>query len=402
MTLALHGGTPVRTTPFPPRLGIGRAERQAVKEVLGTGVLSGFLAEEGDGFLGGPRVRSLEDAWSDAFRVKYAVSMNSATSALYAAVLACNLGPRDEVIVTPWSMSASASCVRTAGSVPTFADIEPDTYGLDPESVARKINQYTKAVVVVDLFGCPARMAEIQAICAEHGLILIEDASQAPGAIYQNGLAGTFGHIGVFSLNYHKTIQAGEGGVAVAHRDDLAERLRLIRNHGETIPDAWNRHHIIGHNFRLGEISAAIAKVQLDRLAELTRPRLQNAKRLSEGLSDLPGLYAAEQPKGRTSVYYLYAVRVDERALRCAATDFMRALQAEGIPVSRYVEPIWKLPAFRMWAYEDDRSLSPAPVCDKAYQEVLVHPLVHSGMKEEDVDDIIAAFRKVYKHRKDL
>lgn len=402
MTLALHGGTPVRTTPFPPRPGIGRAERQAVKEVMGEGVLSGFVAEPGEGFLGGPRVRALEDAWAEAFNVKYAVAMNSATSALYSAMTAMDIFSPEEAIVTPWSMAASVSCVRVVGACPRFADIEPETFGLDPESVMKNIGRRTKAVVVVDLFGCPARLGEISAICKEHGLALIEDASQAPGAIFDGYAAGTIGDIGVFSLNYHKTIQCGEGGIAVTNRDDLAERLRLYRNHGETIVDSWDASgRTIGGNYRMGELEAAIAKVQLDRLAELTVPRVENAQRLTEGIRDLVEDIQILPPaplQDRTSVYYLYAVRIKEKL----PGVFQHALHAEGIPFRRYVEPLWKLPAFKGFAYADDRGHSPSPEADRAYREVFVTPAIHAGMTDDDVDDIIRGFRKVHEHRGDL
>lgn len=402
--LALYGGTPVRTKSFPSRPGLGRTERHAVKTVLGTGVLSGFLAETGDGFLGGPRVRALEDAWCERFNVPYAVSMNSATSALYAALIACRVGPGDEVIVTPWSMSASASCVLMAGATPVFADIEPDMYGLDPKSVEKLVTKKTKAIVLVHLFGNPARLVEIERICADHGLKLIEDASQAPGAIYHNNYVGTRGHVGVFSLNYHKTIQAGEGGVAVTNIDSVAERLRLVRNHGEAVVSGSRKRllgdsphsDIVGGNFRLGEIPAAIAEAQLVRLDKLTAPRRTNALRISDTLAEMAPFYTVPVRRlNCSSAYYLYDVRIKESLPGMAHM----ALRAEGIPVQRYVRPLYYLPVFG----EQIQEIREAhPEVERAYREVVVHPLVHAGMTEEDVGDVIAAFRKVYEHRREL
>lgn len=395
--LAIHGGEPVRTRPFPPRPGLGRAERQAVKAVLGDGVLSGFIAESGDGFLGGPRVRALEKAWADRFQIPHAVSMNSATSALHAAVVAVGVRPGDEVIVTPYSMSASATCVLMAGATPVFVDIEPETMGLDPRSVVRAITKRTKAVVVVDLFGAPAQLRDLQTVCAEHDLMLIEDASQAPGAVLDNDWAGTWGHVGVFSLNYHKTIQCGEGGVAVAHRSDLAERLRLVRNHGETV--AITDSDIVGSNYRMGEIEAAIAKVQLGRLEELTAPRVRYAKILDDCLDGLPGVVPPPRPSSRrTSVHYLYAVRLESRKLGIGRSEFAAALRAEGVPVSEgYVKPLYNLPVFRSYRPRN------CPVVEKMNQYViLTHPFIHAGMGEDDVRDIANAFEKVYARRRDL
>lgn len=399
MTLAIHGGEPVRTRSFPERPGLGKAEYEALKRVFKGGVLSGFRADE-EAFLGGPEVRALEDEWEDHFQVDYAVSMNSATSCLEGAMAALKLAPTDEVIVTPWSMSASVSCVLRAGAVPVFADIEPETFGLDPESVAARVTSRTKAVVVVDLFGCPARLREIGMVCAEHGLILVEDACQAPGAIYEDQWAGTLGHIGVFSLNYHKTIQTGEGGIAVTNREEYAHRMRLYRNHGETLAGDWKDHKIIGGNYRLGEMEAAMARVQLGKLGELTLPRVLNARRITEALQGLDGLVLPPLALGdRGRVFYLYAVRVEE----ALPGSFMIALKHEGIPVQRYVEPLWKLPAFRGYVADAfDVGEPPTPECERAYREVFVTPAIHAGMKPEDVDDVIAAIQKVHEHGREL
>ena len=179
--LGIHGGTPVRSRPFPPPPALGPAEKAAVNEVMDSGVLSQFVGVWSDDFYGGPRVRSAERAWTERFGAKHAVTMNSATSALNAAATAAGVGPGDEVIVSPYTMSASAVCAPVNGAIPVFADIEPETFCLDPESVRSLINARTKAIVAVDLFGCPADFEPLMALAAEHGLVVIEDAAQAPG-----------------------------------------------------------------------------------------------------------------------------------------------------------------------------------------------------------------------------
>ena len=408
--LALHGGRPVRSRPFPARPGIGAAERQAVDDVLGAGVLSEFIAEWGESFWGGPRVRAMEAAWRERFGVRHAISMNSATSALYAAIAAAGVGPGDEVIVSPYTMSASATCALVHGAVPVFADVESKTFGLDPESVRMRITPRTKAIVVVDIFGCPARLDELLLLATEHGLVVIEDAAQAPGARYHGREAGTVGHIGVYSLNYHKTIQCGEGGVAVTDDDRLAERLALARNHGEAVVDAMGSPHadVLGFNYRLGELEAAIATAQLARLEELTLPRIAHAERLGV-LSELDGLTPPVVPDGLRHVYYLHATRLDEAVLGVSRAAFAAGLRAEGIPVVEgYVAPLYRQAVYRRRAApfglgEADYGDGLCPVVERLHDhEVIFHPLIHAGMKDADVQDVIDAFAKVHGHRNEL
>jgi perosamine synthetase len=414
--LALHGGQPVRTRPFPARPALAPLARRAVEEVLESGVLSRFIGSWGEDFAGGPRVRALERAWEERFGVRHAVSMNSATSALNAAVAAVGAGPGDEVIISPYTMSASATCALVNGAIPVFADIEAETYCLDPESVRERITPRTKAIVVVDIFGCPADYDALPEIAAEHGLALIEDAAQAPGGAHPRGPAGTLGDVGVFSLNYHKTIQSGEGGVAVTDDDALAERLRLARNHGEVVVVGMGSEHVdvLGFNYRMGEIEAAIADAQLRELDALTEPRIAHAARLTEALAGLDGVHPPVVPDGCRHVYYLYVVRLDPDALGVPRARFAEALRAEGVPVTEgYVRPIYREPLYQHRAafpFGDERNAGSGdyaegvcPTCERMHDhEVLFHDLVHAGLSEADVDDIGAAFRKVHARRHEL
>jgi dTDP-4-amino-4,6-dideoxygalactose transaminase len=406
-TLAIHGGDPVRSRPFPDRPGIGDAEKRAANAVLDSGVLSQFIGAWGEDFAGGPQVRALERAWCERFGVAHAVAMNSATSALYAATAAAGVRPGDEVIVSPYTMTASATCALVHGATPVFADIEPVTFGLDPDSVRARITPRTKAIVAVDIFGCPADLDPILEIAAEHGLVVIEDAAQAPGAEYRGRAAGAVGHIGVYSLNYHKTIQCGEGGVAVTDDPRLAERLALARNHGEAVVEAMGSDavDVLGCNYRMGELEAAIARAQLARLDALTAPRIANARRLTDGLAGLEGIHPPAVPADRTHVYYLYVVRVEPEVLGVPRSALAAALVAEGIPVAEgYVAPLYRQPVYRRRdpvdpAYAD----GVAPVCERMHdEEVLLHPLVHANLSAGDMDDIAAAFRKVHARRGDL
>jgi dTDP-4-amino-4,6-dideoxygalactose transaminase len=414
--LALHGGAPVRATALPQPPPVGAAEAQAVAEVMASGVLSQFVGVWGDFFAGGPRVRAFEAAWAERFGVRHAISMNSATSALNAATAAAGVGPGDEVIVSPYTMTASAVCALVHGAIPVFADIDPVTFCLDPESVRARITPRTKAIVAVDIFGCPADFDALMAIADEHGLVVIEDAAQAPGATLGARAAGTLGHIGVFSLNYHKTIHCGEGGVAVTDDDRFAERLALARNHGEAaVADMGSTStDVLGFNYRLGELEAAIARVQLSRLDELTAPRIAHADRLTEALGELEGITPPRVPAGARHVYYLHVVKLDEAVLGVPRAAFAAALAAEGIPVVEgYVSPLYRQPLYReraAAAFGDPRNAGLGvyddglcPTCERMYDhEVLYHPHIHAGMSDADVDDVIAAFRKVHAHRSEL
>jgi dTDP-4-amino-4,6-dideoxygalactose transaminase len=414
--LAIHGGMPVRSRPFPPRPGVGDAEKRAVAAVMDSGVLSQYIGAWGEDFMGGPRVRALEAAWAERFEVKHALGLNSATSALNAAAAAAGVGPGDEVIVSPYTMSASAVCALVHGAIPVFADIHPDTFCLDPESVRARVTPRTKAIVAVDIFGCPADFDALMTIAREHDLVVIEDAAQAPGAALNGRWAGTLGHIGVYSLNYHKTIQCGEGGVAVTDDDDLAERLALARNHAEAVVGDMDVPHsdLLGFNYRMGELEAAIAEVQLTRLDELTAPRIANAERLTEGLQGLEGVTPPLVPEGARHVYYLHVVKLDEQALGVPRAAFAAALQAEGVPVTEgYVAPLYRQPLYQeraAWAFDDPRNEGLGtyeegicPTCERMRdREVVFHPLVHGGLSDGDVEDIVSAFRKVHARRNAL
>lgn len=400
--LAVKGGKPVRERPFPACNTIGAEEKKAVNEVLDSGVLSKFLGTWSPDFYGGPCVQQFEREWAAYFGVKYAVSVNSATSGLYAAVGACDVGPGDEVIVSPYTMTASATGPLVYGATPVFADILPDTFCLDPESVRQLITPKTRAIIVVDLFGHPAEMDEIMAIAKAHRLTVIEDAAQAPGASYKGHPAGTLADMGVFSLNYHKTIHTGEGGMIVTNNADLAERLQLIRNHGEVVIKKKGVPHLsnlIGFNYRLPEIEAAIGNEQLKKLERLTAPRIELADYLTERLRSLPGIVPPAVRPYAKHVYYLYVLRYDAGTVGIPRATFAEALRAEGIPAMEgYVEPIYLQPIYQARQKSGTVSYAPGicPVTERMhYREVLYLPVCRIGVTRDDLADVVAAFQKV-------
>ena len=429
--LAINGGVPVRTKLFPAYRPIGEEEKGAVNRVMNSGVLSRYLGTWHEDFYGGPEVRAFENEWADFFGVKHTLAVNSNTSGLIAALGAIGIEPGDEVIVTPYSMCISATAPLWWGGIPVFADIEKDYFCLDPKSVESKITDKTKAILVVDLFGQPYDVDAINAIAKRHNLVVIEDAAQAPYAQYKNKFAGTLGDIGVFSLNYHKHIHTGEGGVIVTDNDAFAERVQLIRNHAEAVVGSKGVTDIvnmIGQNYRMTEIEAAIGREQLKKLPQLVEARIQNVKYLSKKLNQLPGIRVPEVRLGATHVYYVHASLFDESVVGVSRDVFIQAVRAE-LPATvlregegpllstGYVEPLYLLPLFQRrvafgkagypFSLALDRAISYAkgicPVVGRLYEkELFTNEFIRPPATASDLDDVFLAFEKVYEHRKEI
>lgn len=332
--LALLGGPKTVVRPFKKYNSMGPEESRAAAAVVESGVLSQFLGKWSDDFLGGPKVKEFERAWADHFGVNYAITVNSWTSGLIAAVGAVGVEPGDEVIVSPWTMCASATAIMHWNAIPVFADIEKDTYCIDPESIEKNITPYTKAIMSIDIGGQSADMDRIMAIAKKHGLKVISDTAQAPGAIYKGKFAGTLADVGGYSLNYHKHIHTGEGGVLVTNDDAIAKKLWLIRNHAEAVVGDMgitDLSNMIGHNFRLGEIECAIGIQQLKKLNKIIENRQSVAAKINKSLSTLKGLTLPEVRKDCTNVYYMYFMRVDQRVTGVSRDKIFEALSAEGV-----------------------------------------------------------------------
>jgi dTDP-4-amino-4,6-dideoxygalactose transaminase len=348
--LAVLGGDKTIQSPFRKYNPIGAEELQAAREVIESGVLSQFIGAWHEDFYGGPKVREFERDAARYFGVKHAVTVNSWTSGLVAAVGAIGVEPGDEVIVTPWTMSASATAILQWNAIPVFADIDPKTYNLDPVSIEKNITPYTKAIMVADIFGQSADMDAIMAIAAEHNLKVISDTAQAPGAMYKGRFAGTCAHVGGYSLNYHKHIHTGEGGILVTDDDRIAERLQLIRNHAEVVvagKGVTDISNMVGHNFRLGEIECAMGVEQLKKLDGFVRSRQVLAEALTEGLGNLRGLATPVVMDDCTHVYYVYPMQLDLALLGLSRERICDALVAEGVNVSRSYQNIHLLPMYQ-------------------------------------------------------
>lgn len=425
-TLALLGGTPVRSKPFPAYKVIGQEEKDAACRVIDSGILSRFLGTWHADFYGGPEVQAFEREWAQVAGVRHGISVNSCTSGLYAAIGAAGIGPGDEVIVSPYTMAASATAALIFNGVPVFADIDPETYCLSAETIRARLTPRTKAVIVVHIFGQSADMDPIMDLAREHGLTIIEDCAQAPFATYKGRPVGSLGHMGVFSLNYHKHIHTGEGGMVTTSDDALAERVQLIRNHAEAVVEkkgVTDLVNMIGFNFRLGEIEAAIGREQLRKGPRLITERKNNVAYLEKALKGLPGLGMPKIGPADDHVYYVHVLDYNATATGVPRELMVQALKAE-FPVTElregegplvgmgYVRPLYLLPMFRKMIgygktgcpftcphYEGEARYEEGlcPNTEAAhFRRVVTHELMRPGMTRSDLDDVAAAFRKVW------
>lgn len=414
--LALLGGAKHISQSFKRFNPIGEEEVLAAKKVVESGVLSQFLGVWHEDFFGGPKVREFEKLCAEYFGVKHAVTVNSATSGLIASVGAIGIEPGDEVIVSPWTMCASATAILHWNAIPVFADIEPQTFNLDPDSVERNITPFTKAIMSVDIFGHSANMDLLMKIAQKYGLKVISDSAQAPGALYKGKYAGTLADVGSFSLNYHKHIHTGEGGILVTNDDLICERLQLIRNHAEAVvvgKGTKNLSNMIGYNFRLGEIESAIGIEQLKKLKDLVKSRQAAADRLTAGLRGLPGLRTPIVEPECTHAYYVYPMVLDVEKLGVSHERICEALLAEGVEglSPRYVN-VHLLPMYQEkiaygsngfpWSSDIcrrsvDYSHGICPVAEELQEKsYLGYAMCLNELSENDVDLIVGAFRKIW------
>jgi dTDP-4-amino-4,6-dideoxygalactose transaminase len=347
---------------------LDEAEIEAVAAVLRSGV----IAE-------GPRVAQFEQAFAEYIGVDHAVAVNSGTAALHVALMAHGIGKGDEVITSPFSFVATANSVVYTGAKPVFADIEPDTYNISPDQVHEMITSRTKAIMPVHLYGHAADMGAIMEIAEDHDLLVIEDACQAHGATYKEKKVGSFG-TGAFSFYPTKNMTTSEGGILTTDDPDIAARSRMLRAHGSK---QRYLHEMIGYNFRMTDISAAIGIVQMGRLPEFTEKRRQNARKLSNGLKDTKNIILPVEKENCSHVYHQYTIRTPRR-------DSLRdTLQEKGIGTGTYYPLcIHQQPLYKEMGYEGS-----FPNSEKASREVLSIP-VHPGLSDADVNAVIAAIKE--------
>ena len=408
-TLAIHGGPKVRTVPFPTvndasGRTLGDEEIAALAEVIRSGKLNRTVTSES-------KVKAFEQGFAAWLGVKEAVASTSGTSALHLAVAAINPNPGDEIIVTPITDFGSVIPILAQNAVPVFADVTPDTWCMDPESIRANITDRTRAIMVVHLFGQPADMDPILEVAAEHGIPVIEDCSQAYGTTYKGRRAGTMGTIGCFSLQQSKHITAGDGGITVTNDPDLARRMRLFSDKGWPREGNIRTHLFFGLNYRMTELHGAVALTQLGKLDGVIADRQRAGTTLTKLLAEVPGLSIPALPEDSASVFWLYPINIDTAALGVSVQEFAAAMSAEGVGVSAgYVTPLYLTPALAEGhTFGESHFPFDSPYTTRsftAYREGLcpnaesmkqrmVNVAINERYTEDDVRDIATALRKV-------
>jgi len=415
--LAINGGEPVRKHDFPAQETIGPEEVAAVLEVLETKKLSGYRGNASDAFWGGAKVKELEATFSLMGTLSLAV--NSCTSALQIACGAIACEPGCEIIVSPWSMTCSATAPLVYGAKPVFVDIDPETFCLDADKVADAINENTLAIIGVDLFGHPFSEG-LTKVAEENNIHLIEDAAQAIGAYRKGRPAGTLGSMGCFSFTQGKHLTAGEGGIITFKYDNgVYYRASLIRNHAEASINDDFQHceynfapNMVGFNMRMTEIQAAILIEQLKKLDSFVEMRRKNAGKLNVKLDSFPFISSCRIMGEIDHSFYVASYHFDSKIAGISRDKYINAVKAElageegridrGVPIGNgYIKPIYKMPLFQNknhWAFQDDWDYSEIelPVVERLQAEELFITLYHGlPLSSEDIDDIYKAFKKV-------
>ncbi|MDP3729223.1 MAG: DegT/DnrJ/EryC1/StrS family aminotransferase [bacterium] len=416
--LALFGGTPVLKEKLVFYNSLGKEEERAAVRVMKRRLISDFLGCAGEKFLGGQEIKKFEKAITQDFGVRYAVTFNSATTALQGAVAALGIGPGDEVITSPFTMSATATSIVLNNAIPVFADIDEETYCLSAASIEKCITKKTKAILVVNLFGGPADYAPILKLAKKYNLKIIEDNAQAPGATYRGRRTGTIGDIGILSLNVHKVMQSGEGGVLITNNKRYAYRAQLVRNHGEVVMDhVWEsesqtREFIGGSNYRLTELQAAIALEQHKKMHHMNRARNVLADYLTKKLKQFSWLSPIKKLPRSTHVYYLYPVKFFGEKIGFSRATCAKALAAEGFEIEEgYQKPLYLIPMFqnkRMYPHSQFPFISReyphtvsykkgiCPVVERMYEtELFVHALCQTPKTKKTIDLFIRALKKI-------
>jgi dTDP-4-amino-4,6-dideoxygalactose transaminase len=422
--LALFGGEPILKKPLPLYNSLGREEERAARNVVKEKILSGFVGRAGEHFLGGKYVKEFEKIFCRYFKVKYAVSFNSASTALQAAVGALGIGPGDEVITSPFTMSATASAILFNNALPVFADIEENSFCLGAESIEKNITKNTKAILAVNILGGSADYDAILKVARRHKLKVIEDNAQSPGATYKRKFAGTIGDIGVFSFNVHKVIQCGEGGVLVTNNKDYAFRAQLIRNHGEAVINDLYKikkyyQPVLGNNYRLTEIQAAIATEQLKKMNKLNKPRIIMADYLTKELLQFNWLVPPLVFKNSVHVYYGYAFRFLEEKIGIKRATFMKAMHKEGFPlIIGCQDPVHLLPIYQKqqmylnskfpfiskeYPHKVSYKKGICPVTERmSEKELLETTICQPPQTKKDIDLFIEAIKKIEENVSEL
>ena len=391
--LAILGGTPVRSTP----IGYGKQyiddnDIQAVTNILKYNDLTC-----------GPQIAKTEKQLCEITGAKYCVIVSNCTAALHIAALAAGVQPGHEVITTPITFAASANCALYCGAKPVFADINPETYNIDPASIRRCITPKTKAIVAVDFTGQAVELDEIRCICKEHNLILIEDAAHSIGTKYNGQPVGSIADMTCFSFHPVKTVTSGEGGAITTNDKALYDKLLLLRSHGITrdravmvhpTDDPWYNEQVgLGYNYRMTDIQAALLSSQLDKLPLFSKRRKEIVKKYDEAFSDIPQIQVQKEIPASDTTRHLYILRLRTEMLTCDRREFFDALRAENIYSQVHYLPVYWHSYYEKLGYEKGI----CPNAESYYQQSMSLPLFYS-MTDQDIEDVIYAVKKIIAH----
>lgn len=387
---AIEGGTPVREKPiYYGHQYVDDADVAAVVDVL-----------KSDYLTCGPKIEELEKKLCEITGAKYCVVCSNGTAALHIACLAAGVGAGDEVITTPITFAASANCALYCGARPVFADINPETYNIDPESVKAVTTSKSKAVVAVDFTGQSVELDELVSHCHEHGMVLIEDGAHVIGTKYKGRPNGSIADMTTFSFHPVKTVTAGEGGAVMTNSEEFYKKLLLYRSHGITRdsslmtqePDGpWYYQMLdLGYNYRMTDIQAALLLSQLNKLEMFSKRRKEIVARYNEAFASMSELFVQKEIPESDTTRHLYILRIVPSKLRINRLQLFEALKAEGVVGNVHYIPTYYFPYYQKLGYKKGL----CPNAEKLYDEMMSLPLYY-GMSDEDVESVIDAVKKI-------
>lgn len=393
--LALYGGTPVRQNKL--YYGCQWINEDDVKAVSETLV--------GPYITCGPKVSSFERRLEQYTGAKHAVAVSNGTAALHCACIAAGIGPGDEVITTPLTFAASANCALYCGAKVVFADVNPETYNIDPKSIEEKITSKTKAIVAVDFTGQAVEVEKIRAICDKYHLIFIEDAAHSIATRYNGKYIGSLADITTFSFHPVKTITGGEGGAVLTNDDELYRKIVLAHTHGITHDESemsvepegvWYYEQVsLGYNYRLTDFQAALLSSQMNRLEAFKARRQEIVRRYNEAFKDIPELFIQKEIPESDTCRHLYIIQLNLEKLTCTRREFFDAMSAENVQCQVHYVPVYWFPYYQSLGHKKGE----CPIAEKIYTRIMSIPL-YPRLTDEDVEDVIKAVKKLVNYYK--
>lgn len=394
MKIAFKGGKPARDIFIPyGKQYIDESDIEAVTKVL----KSPYLTT-------GPKVEEFEKKLCDITGAKFAIALSSGTAALHAACYAAGINEGDEVITTPMTFAASANCILYCGGTPVFADIDPDTWNIDPKEIETKITSKTKAVIAVDFTGQAVQLDEIREICTKHNLILIEDAAHAIGTKYKGVPVGKISDLTTFSFHPVKTITCGEGGAVLTNDEEYYKKIMRFRSHAITREideisqhpfNGYNEQIGLGYNYRMTDLQAALGISQLDKLWIFSKRRSEIVEKYNEAFSKIPQLTIQQEIPESETTRHLYIIRIKTNLLNANRNEIYKALNAENIGLQVHYIPVYYHPYYQSLGY--NKGL--CPIAENLYEEIITIPLYFS-LTDQDVQDVVNGVLKVIDYYK--